>query len=771
MPDAPPLTFRDLAREPAPADGELWIQAAAEHGDCRALALLAIDHGIGAFRRGGAEIRKLVVHHDPTLDDVLAAHLVRKLIAGEKLPATFRHFARYAALVREGLRPSDSIPVEDSLEGAYLFIRTEAGHKDTNHSLADPDASRRFLAAWSQLAERIDDAAANPAFDPFAKSPLTGDPEFGRVRTFLEKDRCNFRDDVRRGRVFRASLPEVARCAALFLREPKSLLFRYWFRDDVEAPGGEGYRLLMVDWGRNNWVMSTDPRKRISLQVLCERLQAVEPPGADGVAGQWFNGRPFRHTLIAAPHGGTRLAEKQVLKTVAGWARLRSAKTQPTAVANSNMYGDSWKKYVAMFFVPVIGGVTNYLLLHRNSSDNGQAKKDPTPLPIIAPADPTVRGGEPNVPKPAVLPPGGVATHTFAIPDDMLKERSLSFRVILRGGGDEALPDLRASVDGGPPSRLQWDKARVFGSERWSTDLKLDPLPAEPIAVTLRNAGPAPIRYTLQPYWETDRRTLYILSIGVTEYAHRVPLPCAEKDAPALADALTRHKGDVFHRVQSRVRLNREATKTTLLKDLEWLVAEARPGDFVIVTIAGHGELHSRGEREFYFLLSDSNPSDPLGTNDLSWREISRDLGDLKCSAAIVMDCCHSGGIVRGSPDDASAALREEVNRALTKVSGLKRGLLYLAACQADELAQENKNWGHGALTLGLLEYLDGKSMANVAPPRRLDGANRVLYLRDWCSYAIDRVQDLTKRGQSATMRETENFKSQWIPLGVLKEK
>src|SRR5262245_5798372 len=132
MSDAPPLTFRNLARETEPSDGELWIQAAQEHGDCRALALLALDHGPGAFRRGGADIRTIVVNHEPTFDDVFAAHLVRKLLAGEKLPATYRKFARYAALVREGLRPSESIPVEDSIEGEYLFIRTEAGHKDSN---------------------------------------------------------------------------------------------------------------------------------------------------------------------------------------------------------------------------------------------------------------------------------------------------------------------------------------------------------------------------------------------------------------------------------------------------------------------------------------------------------------------------------------------------------------------------------------------------------------------------------------------------------------
>lgn len=771
MPDRPAILFRNLRNEPAPQPGELWIQAAEEHGDSRALALLALDFGTGAFRRGGAEVHTLVVHHDPTLDDVLAAHLVRKLLAGEKPPATYRSFARYAALVREGLRPSEAIPVEDSLEGAYLFIRTESGHKDTNHVLSDPDAARRFLGEWSRLAERIDKSAADPAFDPFAKSPLAGDPEFGRVHSFLEKDRCNYRDDVRRGSVFRARLPEVAECAAILLREPKSLLFRYWFRDDVEAPGGEGYRLLIVDWGRNHWVMSTDPRKRISLQVLCERLQAVEPPRADGVAGQWFDGRPFRHTLIAAPHGGTRLSEKQVLKTVRSWAGLRSAKPQPAAVVNANMYGDSWKKYIAMFFVPVIGAVTNYILLHNSS----QAHKDSTPPPGQSIPETDKRGSAPAPDKFAVLAPGATATQMFPVPEDMRKEPSISFRAILRSSGGE-LPDLRATVDG-LESRLRWDEGRVFGSERWSTDLKLDPQPVEPVTVTLRNTGTAPIQYRLQADWHTDRRTLYVLAVGVTEYedGNYKRLPCAAGDARDLAESLKRHHAGAFADVQMRVRTvesRNELDNVSLdriLDDFKWLVREAKPGDLVIVTFAGHGELHDLGDREFFFIMPRARQGRQLGAHALSWHEISRYLSSLKCSGVVVMDCCRSGGILRGEDD---ARLNSEVKRAVEKAERSPRGMLYLAACQADELAEESKNkWGHGALTLGLIEYLDGQSKADAPPTAGLPQSSQVLYLHDWCQYAVSRVRDLTNRGQSAALRETENFKSQWIPLGVLEKK
>lgn len=361
MPEGPALTFRNIFAESAPPPGELWIQAAEEHGDCRALALLVIDFGVGALRQSGATIERIVVHQDPTLDDLLAAHLCQKLLKDVKLADGYRHMARYAALVREGLRPSESIPVEDSLEGVFLFLRTEAEPTKSPAALSDPAAARRFLAAWSRMADRIDKAANDPNFDPFAKSPLAGDPEFGRVRPFLEKDRCNYRDDVRRGQAYKAQLPEIAECAALLLREPRSLLFRYWFRDDNEAPCGGGYRVLMVDWGRGQWVISTDPRKRISLQVLSERLQAVEPPDSQGQTGQWFDGRPFHHTLIAAPRGGTRLTEKQIVKTVRGWASLRPTKPKPPPDPGAPPQ-DGWRKYIAMFLVPIVGAAANFVV-------------------------------------------------------------------------------------------------------------------------------------------------------------------------------------------------------------------------------------------------------------------------------------------------------------------------------------------------------------------------------------------------------------------------
>src|SRR5439155_14399238 len=363
-------------------------------------------------------------------------------------------------------------------------------------------------------------AASDPKFDPFAKSPLAGDPEFGRVRTFLEKDRCNFRDDVRRGQAFRARLPEIADCAALFLREPRSLLFRYWFRDDSEAPGGDGYRLLMVDWGGGNWVMSTDPRKRISLQVLCERLQAVEPPAANGASGQWFDGRPFYHTLIAAPRGGTKLAEADLLKVVKGWAALRPAKPQASA-NHQNPNPEGWRRYAQWVAVPVIGAVTNFALSKYGGSNKADAGPPPPSQPVVVSPQiiprPQIdeesrnRGNSSVREKTLSIAANGDGEYSFAVPDDMRQQSPLSLRIVLRDWPAD-LPELTANADG-VDYKLQWDTERAYGAERWSKELPLDPLPGDPVKIKLHNPTRAPIRFTsIQADWHTDERTLYVLS-------------------------------------------------------------------------------------------------------------------------------------------------------------------------------------------------------------------------------------------------------------------
>ncbi|MGQ0613103.1 MAG: hypothetical protein ACT4PV_05125 [Planctomycetaceae bacterium] len=308
------IIFRAMqAGAPEPGPGELHLRPA-EPKDAgrRDLATLLLARGVAALTAGPGAPTRLVVPANPTLDDLLAAEFARRLVRGEPLPAGSAALARYAALVREGLQPGD-LPAERSLEAIFLAMRNAHGADLTQSTVA-----ARFLADWERVASLLL-AAAGKGVDPFT-TPLFDGAEFARERAFLAKDRDVYRQDVLRGERWLVTIPGApANASGLLLREPKSLLAKQWSRRDADAPAGDTYLFLAVDWGAGQWVFSTDPVQRLSLKQLAERMAAEskEP---------WFDGAPFAHTLIAAPHGGTKLPADRVEKLLKEWLRARKPK-------------------------------------------------------------------------------------------------------------------------------------------------------------------------------------------------------------------------------------------------------------------------------------------------------------------------------------------------------------------------------------------------------------------------------------------------------------
>src|SRR5438046_2591489 len=126
------LIFRKFpaGQAPPPGPGEVYVcpdPARASEG--RGLAGAVCEHGTAALRCRDGPVERLVVDvafTHPTFDDMLAAAFAQRLLEGQPLPPGSRAFADYAAVVRQGLRPSD-IPPEDSLEGIFLAIRNASG--------------------------------------------------------------------------------------------------------------------------------------------------------------------------------------------------------------------------------------------------------------------------------------------------------------------------------------------------------------------------------------------------------------------------------------------------------------------------------------------------------------------------------------------------------------------------------------------------------------------------------------------------------------------
>ncbi len=315
------LLFREISKPSAmlPGAGELYIHPSSpELQHRRDLATLVVQQGLACLRQGAGPIETIVVRADPTLDDLLAAAFAGELLAGRHLPKAAEAFARYAALVREGLTHG-AVSLEVSMQGIFKAIRTAAGN-----DLTSPEAGQQFAADWARMARPILQAAESGQ-DPFAMSPFAEGSEFAHERAYLAKDLAVFQQDVMRGEQWVVNIPNgPPRGRALLVRQPRSLLFANWSRSEADSGIGQPYVFLAVTEAPGRWTFSTDPVQRLQIKSLADSLQAAEaaknPAAKDD---PWFDGKPFGHTLVAAPHGGTKLSERDVLAIVRQWAHAR----------------------------------------------------------------------------------------------------------------------------------------------------------------------------------------------------------------------------------------------------------------------------------------------------------------------------------------------------------------------------------------------------------------------------------------------------------------
>lgn len=321
------LVLRKLRGEITAAPGELVIKPAdAATRERRDMANLAVSAGPDAFIRAAGEITTIVTSEDPTLDDLLAFEFLKLQVAHRPLPKNAAAFARYAALAREGLRPS-SVPLDQAMEGIYLAIRN--GH---GSDLTQPMTFMKYEGDWQRMAAHIL-AAAEKGVDPFKEAIFADAADFARERTFLAKDRDVYAQDVLRGERWLVKIPGGPPSAsALVLREPKSLLWKHWSRADQGSPTGDLYLLLGVYFGKGNWIFSTDPVQRLPIKELAEKLQAAElAKGGDAKTDPWFDGAPFGHTLVAAPKSGSKLSDDELLKVVRTWCLAAAPKKAQAA--------------------------------------------------------------------------------------------------------------------------------------------------------------------------------------------------------------------------------------------------------------------------------------------------------------------------------------------------------------------------------------------------------------------------------------------------------
>jgi hypothetical protein len=117
---------------------------------------------------------------------------------------------------------------------------------------------------------------------------------------------------------------------------------------------------------------------------------------------------------------------------------------------------------------------------------------------------------------------------------------------------------------------------------------------------------------------------LYFVAIGQQDNWYFLPEGFAR---------VVRDQGKSLYReIHGRVLIGPRATKKRLLDDIDWMCANAKDGDLVMLFIACHGNCTARGESVFATRTGSVRP-----------REIKVKLARLSCPAIVINDACQSG--------------------------------------------------------------------------------------------------------------------------------
>jgi WD40 repeat protein len=238
--------------------------------------------------------------------------------------------------------------------------------------------------------------------------------------------------------------------------------------------------------------------------------------------------------------------------------------------------------------------------------------------------------------------------------------------------------------------------------------------------------------------------TLHVLAIGVNQHDYQpLNLRYAVADAQSFAAEIKRQQKSLKHfpHVETKLLVDKQATKRNILAALAELAHAAHPEDAVIVYFAGHGTAEGN---QFYLIPHDigyaeDSPKDPddglpeLLRRSVSDRELERAFEQVDAAQILfVIDACNSGQAL-----EADEKRRGPMNSKGLAQLAYEKGMHVLTAAQGYQAAQEVSKLGHGLLTYVLVEEGLKRSAANAGPhDGRID-------MREWLDYATRRVPQI----------------------------
>lgn len=230
------------------------------------------------------------------------------------------------------------------------------------------------------------------------------------------------------------------------------------------------------------------------------------------------------------------------------------------------------------------------------------------------------------------------------------------------------------------------------------------------------------------------------LFIGIDRFASPLvnELTCAVRDADALHALFV----DTLGGSSAVVLTDGSATRAAITDQFANRLAHSGADDFVVITFSGHGS------DDHYLVTHDADPDD-LASTSIHLDELVDLFAKIPARRVLlVLDCCFSGGagarVFRHTP--ATRGIRS-VEEALGAIA--HDGRIILTACDPNQEAIEDSNFGHGLLTWFLMEGLRG------APEVARDGGIPIFALLQYVTQRVTDEAASVGHEQRPTMRGT----------------
>lgn len=319
------------------------------------------------------------------------------------------------------------------------------------------------------------------------------------------------------------------------------------------------------------------------------------------------------------------------------------------------------------------------------------------------------------------------------------------YTILPRMGRDKAFNDLKSRVEFQMVSSIGFQGLDEAGQIALRGDRRLSSAPRSPF------------------------KHLSVLTVGVSDYKDsQYNLQFPDDDARQLADVFNQQHS--FESVTIKTLTNEQAGRVSILNALKQLRLKALHPSLLIVVLSGHGKLHESGD--YYFLPHDFDfdPGASIASTGISWDDLRREFREVPGAVIVVIDTCHSGAAtdvnLRGPTVEA---MDISVRKAAAEMSGQDdKGVAVIASSMSAQAAQERPAWGHGALSLAILEALSNQRLYESKSKSSLPavGVNRMISMEQIRAYVVERVNELTD-GQQKVIVSQSNMSLIDIPLNV----